>query len=133
MPPVCCSRSKPSIRAENGSSHRKHKVGHSNRSFGRFGTAKKGRFYERNQYFLRSAYCPLHDPAAPPNAQAETTGRRVSITKNLPILRIDHVSIKGKLLGVWQALYSGGVLDFKEMNRLLAQTSEELFVQGHSR
>jgi hypothetical protein len=34
-------------------------------------------------------------------------------------LRIDHVSIEGKLLGVWQALYSGGVLDFKEMNRRL--------------
>jgi hypothetical protein len=33
----------------------------------------------------------------------------------VPILRIDNVSIKGKLLGVWQALYSGGVLDFKEI------------------
>jgi hypothetical protein len=79
--------------------------------------AKKGRFYERNQHLLRSAYRPLHDPAAPLDAQAETTGRRVSITKDVPILRIDNVSIKGKLLGVWQALYSGGVLDFKEMNR----------------
>jgi len=29
---------------------------------------------------------------------------------------IDYVSIKGKLLGVRQAFYSGGVLDFKEMN-----------------
>jgi hypothetical protein len=35
------------------------------------------------------------------------------------VLRIDHVSIKGKLLGVWQAFYSGGVLDFKEMTRLI--------------
>jgi hypothetical protein len=34
----------------------------------------------------------------------------------VPVLRIDHVSIKGKLLGVWQAFYSGRVLDFKEMN-----------------
>jgi hypothetical protein len=34
----------------------------------------------------------------------------------VPILRIDHASIKAKLLGVWQALYSGCVLDFKEMN-----------------
>ena len=81
------------------------------------GLAKKGRFYERNQYFLRSAYRPLHDPAAPLDSQAETTGRRVSITKDVPILRIDHLSIKGKLLGVWQALYSGGVLDFKEISR----------------
>jgi len=30
---------------------------------------------------------------------------------------IDHVSIKGKLHGVWQALYGGGVFDFKEINR----------------
>jgi len=88
------------------------------------GLAKKGRFYERNQYFLRSAYRPLHDPAAPLDAQAETTGRRVSITEDVPVLRIDHVPIKGELLGVWQALYSGGVLDFKEINRRLAQASE---------
>jgi hypothetical protein len=72
--------------------------------------------YERNQYFPRSADRPLHDRAAPLDAQAETTGRRVSITKDVPILRIDHATIKGKLLGVWQALYSGGVLDLKEMN-----------------
>jgi hypothetical protein len=126
---LCASRLllpglKPSIRAENGSSHCKHKVGHSNRLFGRSGLAKKGRFYERNQYFLRSAYRPLHDLAAPQDAQAETTGRWVSITKDVPILRIDHGSIKGKLLGVWQAIYGGCVLDFKETNRRLAQASE---------
>jgi hypothetical protein len=90
------------------------------------GLAKKGRFYERNQYFLRSSYRPRHDPVAPPDAQAETAGRRVSITKNVPILWIDHLAIKGKLLGVWQALYSGGVLDFKEMTCRLAQASENL-------
>ena len=33
----------------------------------------------------------------------------------MPELRADHVSIKGKLLGVWQAVYGGRVLDFKEM------------------
>jgi hypothetical protein len=80
------------------------------------GLAKKGRFYERNQYFTRSAYRPLHDPAAPQDAQAETTGRQIWITKDVPILRIDHVSIKGQLLGVWQALYSGGVLEFAEIS-----------------
>jgi len=32
-----------------------------------------------------------------------------------PELRTDHVSVKGKLLGVWQALHGGQVLDFKEM------------------
>jgi hypothetical protein len=74
--------------------------------------------YERNQYFPRSAYRPLHRPAASLDAQAETTGCWVSITKDVPILRIDHISIKGMLLGVWQALYSGGVFDFK-INRSL--------------
>jgi hypothetical protein len=34
----------------------------------------------------------------------------------VPVLRIDHVPIKGALLGVWQAAF-GRVLDFKEMNR----------------
>jgi hypothetical protein len=74
-------------------------------------------FYECHQYFLRTACPALHDPTAPPDAQAETTGRGVWITKNVPILRIDYVSTKGKLLGMRQALYGGGVLDFKEMNR----------------
>jgi hypothetical protein len=45
------------------------------------------------------------------------------------ILRLDYVSIEGKLLGMWQALHSGGVLDFKEMNRGLIRPSE-LFHQG---
>jgi hypothetical protein len=81
------------------------------------GLAKKGRFHERNQYFLRSPYRALHDPAAPLDAQPETTDLRISIAKDVPGLRIDHVSIKGKLLGVWQALFTGRVLDFKEMNR----------------
>jgi hypothetical protein len=46
----------------------------------------------------------------------------------VPILRIDHVSIKGKLLGVWQAFYGGRVLDFKEMTRPIR--SCESFHQG---
>jgi len=77
---------------------------------------KKGRFYECHQHFLRTAHPAVHDPTAPLDAQGETTCRRASITKDVPILRIDHVSIKGKLLGVWQALYRRGVLDFKEIN-----------------
>ena len=79
--------------------------------------AKKGRFHERNQYHIQSVYRVLHDPGSPLDAQAETTGRGVQITEDVPVLRIDHVPVKGKLLGVWQAFYSGGVLDFKEMNR----------------
>ena len=41
-------------------------------------------------------------------------------------MRIDHVSIKGKLHGVWQTLYGGGVLDFKEMTRRFARVSPKL-------
>jgi hypothetical protein len=77
--------------------------------------AKKGRSDERTQDFLWSADCVAHDPAAPLDAQAETADHRVSITKDVPVLRIDHVSIKGKLPGVWQALYRGGVFDVEEV------------------
>jgi hypothetical protein len=73
--------------------------------------------YERNQHLLRSAHSAVDDSAAPLDSQTETPVRRVSFTKDVPILWIDYVWIKGKLLGVRQALYSGGVLDFKEMNR----------------
>jgi hypothetical protein len=66
------------------------------------GFAKKGRLYERNQYFLRSAYCAIHDPSALPDAQAETTDGRVQIAKDVPVLRLDHITIKDMLLGVWQ-------------------------------
>jgi len=38
-----------------------------------------------------------------------------SVTKDVPLLRIDHVTIEAQLLGVWQALYSGDVLNFKEV------------------
>lgn len=34
--------------------------------------------------------------------QYTATDRRARITKDVSILRHDHVSIKGKLLGVWQ-------------------------------
>ncbi len=86
------------------------------------GLAKKGRFDEHSQYFPRSAYRAVHDPAAPLDSQAETTGRGVWITEDVSVLRIDHVSIKGKLLGVWQALYGGSVPDFNKMNRRLIRS-----------
>jgi hypothetical protein len=76
---------------------------------------KKGHFNESNQYRFWYVYRAPDDPAGPLDAQAETTDRWGSITKDVPLLRIDHVTIKGKLLGVWQALYSGGVLNFKEV------------------
>ena len=63
--------------------------------------AKKGRSYERNQYCLRAAYRDLHDPAAPMDAQADTTDHRGSITKNVPSLRIDHIA-ESPLLRVWR-------------------------------
>ena len=40
-------------------------------------------------------------------AQAETTDRRVPITKDVPVLRIDHIPIKDMLLGVWPVSYNG--------------------------
>jgi len=73
-------------------------------------------FNERNQYFLRSAYRAVHDPAAPQAAQAETTDRRVRNTKDVSVLRIGYISIEGMLLGVRQASGGGGLLDCKEMN-----------------
>lgn len=62
--------------------------------------AKKGRFYERNQHFHRSAYRAVHDPTAPRDAQGESRGRGVGITKDVPELRADHISTEGSLLGV---------------------------------
>jgi hypothetical protein len=79
--------------------------------------AKKGVvIYERNQYLLRSPDRAGHDPAAPQDAQPETTDRRVRNTKDVSVLRIDHISIEGMLLGVRQASYSGAVFDCREMN-----------------
>jgi len=85
-------------------------------------TRQERSLYERNQHFLRSADRAVHNPAARLGAQGETTGHGVWITKDVPIMRIDHVSIKGKLLGVWQAFYGGRVLDFKEMTRPLIRS-----------
>jgi len=62
--------------------------------------ARKGRFYERNQYLLGCGYRAVHDSAAPLEAQAETTDRRISITKDVPLLRIDHLSTESSLPGV---------------------------------
>jgi len=62
--------------------------------------AKKGRFYERNQYFLRLAFRIIHGPAAPLEAQVETTEHRVSIAKDVSVLRIDHISTQSSMPGV---------------------------------
>jgi hypothetical protein len=64
--------------------------------------ARKGRFYERNQYLLRSADRAVLDPAAPVEAQDEATEHRLSIAKDVPVLRIDHVSPESALPGVWR-------------------------------
>jgi hypothetical protein len=81
--------------------------------------------YERNQHFPWSADRAVHDPAAPVDAQVETSGRGIWITKDVSELRIDYVSTESPLLGVWQALYSGRVLDFKEVNRPFVHVSQE--------
>ncbi len=68
------------------------------------GLAKKGRLYERSQHFPRSADRAVHDPAVPVDAQVETTGRGIWITKDVSELRIDYVSTENPLLGVWRGL-----------------------------
>lgn len=90
---------------------------------------KKGRFYERSQYFVRSADRGVHNPAAPVDAQAETTSRPVGVAEDVRIMRIDHVSIQGKLHGVWRAPDGGRVFDFKELNRRFAHVSPELLAK----
>ena len=67
------------------------------------GLAKKGPLYGRNQYFPWSADRAVHDPAAPVDAQVETTGCGMWITKDLSELRIDYVSAESPLLGVWRS------------------------------
>jgi len=64
---------------------------------------KKVSSYECNQYFPVSAYRVVHRPTAEVDAQPEITGHRVSITKDVPILRIDHISTKSSLLGMWRS------------------------------
>jgi hypothetical protein len=67
------------------------------------GAAEEEHAYERNYYFLRSPDCAVHDSAPLPDVQAETADRRpIRITKNVPILRLDHISTESALLGVWQ-------------------------------
>lgn len=77
--------------------------------------AKKERIHVRNRYYLRSVYRALHDPSAPVDPQAETTAQRVSITKDVSIVRIDHIPTQPSLSGVWQALYDDEVVGFTEM------------------
>ena len=62
---------------------------------------RKGRSYERNQYCLRVVYRDLHEPAACIDAEADTTDRRGSITKNVLSLRIDYIAER-PLLRVWR-------------------------------
>jgi len=91
--------------------------------------ATKGRYCERNQYFLRAAYRALHDRAALLDAQGETTDHGVSITKDVPILRIDHLSAKNPLPGVWHGQRLKAVVANGEMN--CSFTSPTLFSRGH--
>ena len=62
--------------------------------------SKKVSFHERNQYFPVSANRAVHGPSAEADAQPEATGHRVSIAKDVPDLRIDHISTKPSVLGM---------------------------------
>jgi hypothetical protein len=70
-------------------------------------------FMNATRHFLRSSHPALYYRAALLGAQAETADRRFSITKDVPSLRIDHFSIEGKLLGMWQAFHRSGVRDIR--------------------
>ena len=82
----------------------------------RGGTRQEGSLYERNQYFRRSAHRAISGPAEVLDTQAEATEHWAPTTKNVPILRIDHISIESSLLGVWRGqetrAISGGMPDF---------------------
>jgi hypothetical protein len=82
---------------------------------------RRGVFDERNWHFLRSAYRPVHDPAAPQEAQAETTDRWVRNTKDVPVVRIDHFSVEGMLLGVRQVPDRRRVFTGREMNHCIVR------------
>ena len=50
--------------------------------------------------------------------QAETTGRPVRITENVPVLWVDHISIEGMLPGVRSVSYSRERdSDYREIER----------------
>jgi hypothetical protein len=64
--------------------------------------AEKERLCECKWCFCRSADWAVHAPVALLDAKAETPTRRGWITTDVPILRIDHLSTQGTLLGVWR-------------------------------
>jgi hypothetical protein len=75
--------------------------------------------------FFRPACRSVHTLAAPLDTQ-ETTDRRVPIPKNVPLLRIDHISIESALLGVrGKLLRAAGWPDCEE-NELAAFGSRTL-------
>jgi len=68
--------------------------------------AEQERGCERNQYFCRSAYSAVGDSGVLQHAQA-AKDRRVRITEDVPVLRIDHISAESMLLGVRQVSDNG--------------------------
>ena len=81
--------------------------------------AKKGRLYERYCYVCGLAHSAVRRPVAPKVTRPETADRPVRNTKDVPVLRIDHISIEGMLHGVRQVPYRGGVFNGGEMNHPL--------------
>jgi hypothetical protein len=79
--------------------------------------AQKGRVYDRNQSLFRFADRDLNDSAAHLDAQAETTDHRVSIAKDVSVLRIDHISTQSSLPGVWRGQHLKTVIVGVEINR----------------
>jgi hypothetical protein len=73
-------------------------------------------FYERNQYVCGFAYSAVRYPAAAQESRPETTDRRARNTKDVSVLRIDHISVEGTLHGVRRVPYGCGVFNGTEMS-----------------
>ena len=71
----------------------------------------------------------MRDPAVPQDGPAETPDRRVRITTDVSVLRADHISIKGILLGVWPVSYSR---DCDPGSREIERRRDDLFDGGQS-
>jgi hypothetical protein len=87
---------------------------------GRCRLARKGRLHERNQYHLRSSDRVVNGFAAHVDAQGETANHRVSITENVPLLRIDHISTESSLPGVRRNQHLKAAVTAVATNRLMS-------------
>jgi hypothetical protein len=51
--------------------------------------------------------CARRERKRPKDPQAETTGNRLQIAEDVPVLWVDYLAVKSTLPGVWWVPYSG--------------------------